>query len=196
MNINHIRKLASIERGKRYMEERFGPRPVDAVAHTHLLKAAQAEDRGLLMIASRLPGPTLETYEALGGTFKKEAIGVPMFNVGGSPPIMPSLRSPMQQSAMQPQVQPQRPTATGGPTTGGGVPQIKEPKIPGQQPQGMAQGMPKTSSLKPKAKKEKHSGISATDISMMQQAFPVPGQQPQQQGQQGQQALQRYISGQ
>jgi hypothetical protein len=68
MNIARLRKMASAEIGRRYLQS---PQ-LDPVAETLLVKAASA-DQELLKIASRLPGDTLENYEELGGTFKTAA---------------------------------------------------------------------------------------------------------------------------
>jgi hypothetical protein len=69
MNIEQIRKLAAVERGRRLFE----PVPVelDPVAITLMQKAAQVADPGLLFVASQFEGDTLETYERLGGTYKQ-----------------------------------------------------------------------------------------------------------------------------
>lgn len=68
MDISLLRKMASTEMGRRYLQ---APE-VDPVAEALLVKAANA-DQELLKIASRLPGDTLENYEQLGGTFKLAA---------------------------------------------------------------------------------------------------------------------------
>ena len=67
MDIASIRKVAAVERGRRLFEQ--PPAEMPALFELRLEKAAQADDRQLLRIAARLAGDTLETYEALGGTF-------------------------------------------------------------------------------------------------------------------------------
>jgi hypothetical protein len=75
IDIAYIRKLASLEQGRRYLE---GPK-VDAAAFIGLHKAASVADPELLKIASRLAGNTMQNYRQLGGTFTKAAFGIPMF---------------------------------------------------------------------------------------------------------------------
>lgn len=89
--IEHIRKLAAAENGKRYLEQRFGPVQHDAVSVLRMQKAASVSDSQLLKIASRIAGDTdaLEVYESLGGKHK-HAFGTPMFQTtsagGGASP--------------------------------------------------------------------------------------------------------------
>lgn len=68
--IDLIRKTASAEAGRCHLEERFGPKPITAVAGVSLRKAASA-DRRLLRVAAWASGEhdTLELYELLGGTY-------------------------------------------------------------------------------------------------------------------------------
>jgi len=66
MNIDAIRKIASIEQGRRYFEEVPAIDPVTEIA---FYKAADAQDPELLRIAAQLPGDTLGNYEALGGKY-------------------------------------------------------------------------------------------------------------------------------
>lgn len=71
-DIELIRKLASAETGRRYLEERFAP-VEDPYVIAHLQKAASA-DQELLSLAAWAAGDThdaLENYEALGGEFKE-----------------------------------------------------------------------------------------------------------------------------
>lgn len=81
--VAHIRKCASLENGKRFLEEKFSPSNFDSMVVTRLQKAAEA-DVGLLKIAAWLDaGDSLEVYEALGGTLKK-AEPDPMARAKGS----------------------------------------------------------------------------------------------------------------
>lgn len=135
MDIDHIRKLASLEQGRQYLEGRFGPKEVSATAAVLLTKAGSADDPGLLRLASKMSGDTLQNYELLGGTFEKAALGAPMFQM--SVPGAPALKPPA------PRVGPAQPSAQGASAGGGGgsIPQVSEPKIPGQQQlQGAGQG--------------------------------------------------------
>ena len=66
MLIDHIRKFASIEGGKRYFEE---AQAVDPLAAVDFDKVANAQDPELLEIAAHLPGDTLSNNEALGGKY-------------------------------------------------------------------------------------------------------------------------------
>lgn len=65
MDIDLIRKLASLEEGRRYLE---GPQE-DSLDFIHQSKLVTAADWGLMKIAMRLPGDLIEAYEALGGTY-------------------------------------------------------------------------------------------------------------------------------
>ena len=70
--IEHIRKIAAAENGKRYLDQRFGPVEHDAVAVMRMQKAASVSDPQLLKIATRISGDldALEVYESLGGKYK------------------------------------------------------------------------------------------------------------------------------
>lgn len=67
-DIQFIRKLASVERGRRTVEA------LDSAGSptqsTLLEKAASVQDKELLHIASRFEGDTLELYEAFGGKYR------------------------------------------------------------------------------------------------------------------------------
>jgi hypothetical protein len=69
LNFDLIRKLASLEAGRQYLED---PKE-DSLEAVYQSKLASADDRGLLAIASRLPGDLIENYELLGGTYKEAA---------------------------------------------------------------------------------------------------------------------------
>lgn len=181
IDIAYIRKKASLELGRRHLED---PEP-DVTSEIMMHKAAAAEDTELLQIAARLPGDTLENYHTLGGQFMtKAAIGTPMFTMGQSaqPPQATPGAPTMAGAGIKP---PGAPGALKGPATagggGGGIPQIKEPKIPGQNMgQGLNQGKTAAAKMRAAGKKRKESTISSTNISMMQQAFPpvAPQAQP------------------
>jgi hypothetical protein len=66
MDTKTLRKLSSIESGKRYFEEGHD---VDPLAAVDFDKVANAQDPELLEIAAHLPGDTLSNYEALGGKY-------------------------------------------------------------------------------------------------------------------------------
>ena len=70
--IDLIRKTASAEAGKRYLEERFGPRSYSSLATVSLKKAASASNPRLLRAAAWASGDgdALELYELLGGTYR------------------------------------------------------------------------------------------------------------------------------
>ena len=131
--VDYIRKLAAINGGREYLEERFGPPQVDPTKVALLQKAASAEDKMLLKIAASLAtddNDTLAIYESLGGTYKV-AFGTPMFS---APSISPS--------------------APGGglggpkpPSPTGGVSMPGAPKPPGQV-QSPGQGMGQTPKVK------------------------------------------------
>jgi hypothetical protein len=66
-DIELIRKVASVENGRRYFADRFGSVEHDAVALLRIKQAAAA-DQGLLKIAAWCSkNDTLNVYEALGG---------------------------------------------------------------------------------------------------------------------------------
>jgi hypothetical protein len=127
MNIAYIRKLAMMENGRRYLEKEA---QVDPVSELLLQRASTANDRELLKISSVLPGDTMENYEAMGGTFDKEAIGAPMFQA-------PKIQLPQIGLLGQGQQ-----GGSGVATSGLGaanklqgppkVPGVSEPKVPGQ----------------------------------------------------------------
>lgn len=127
MNPNYIRKLASLERGRRFLLEKTEVAPSAALL---MAKAASANDPELLKIAAELPGDTLQNYEALGGTFDKEAIGAPMFKT-------PNIQLPqlgMGGSGMQGGGD-ASPSGLGAASKLQGpprVPGVSEPKVPGQ----------------------------------------------------------------
>jgi hypothetical protein len=130
MDIDYIRKKASLDQGRRYLEDS----EFDAAAVVMLHKAAAAENRDLLIIAGMLPGDTMENYEELGGTFRKEAIGAPMFQAGGvgqtprapgTPTIATNVPKPPGAMALA------RGQTPGAGMAGGNVAPIKEPTVPG-----------------------------------------------------------------
>lgn len=82
IDVDYIRKTASLQMGKKVFEDQ----EVDVVSEVFLHKLGSATDKGLLAVAQSLDGDTLQNYEVLGGQFKKEAIGAPMFSGGAAPP--------------------------------------------------------------------------------------------------------------
>lgn len=66
LDFDMIRKLASLETGRQYLQEEAG---MSTLEELEISKMASAADPMLLKIASRLPGNTLEVYEALGGKY-------------------------------------------------------------------------------------------------------------------------------
>lgn len=84
MDAASIRKVAARVAGETAFAEltREEDNSLDQVL---LHKAASAEDRPLFEIAMRLPGDAVNNYEALGGTFKKQAFGQPMFSPAPAP---------------------------------------------------------------------------------------------------------------
>ena len=70
--IDLIRKEAAAELGRRYLEERFGPKAHSPLATVSLKKAASATNKRLLRAAAWVSGggDALEMYELLGGTYK------------------------------------------------------------------------------------------------------------------------------
>jgi hypothetical protein len=76
MDAATLRKLAYIEQGRQVLEKTFGPPELELYPRIGLLKAAGA-DMELMKIAARLSTPEtlLETYEALGGTYKTAGHG-------------------------------------------------------------------------------------------------------------------------
>jgi hypothetical protein len=75
MDVSLIRKMASLERGRRYLAD-DGLGKLSSVDEVLVTKAASAEDESLLRLAVDLPGDTLDTYEALGGKYKHAMIGI------------------------------------------------------------------------------------------------------------------------
>jgi hypothetical protein len=72
IDVDQIRKMSSVEMGKRAVEERFSSPKLSAVDAALLQKAASA-DRVLLEVAASLrPDDLLATYEDLGGTYLVE----------------------------------------------------------------------------------------------------------------------------
>jgi len=153
MDISLIRKLASVERGRRYLEAE--PK-VSSVEFVTSAKLAAVEDTELLKIANSLPGDVLENYTALGGTFRKLGFGTPMFNTGTQPPV------PMQSA------RPAQPRQPSGTTAGGG---ISAPSVPNATTPSVNTGSESTG--------EKVGAATSTGIAQMQQAFspPTPPQQ-------------------
>lgn len=142
MNIGYIRKVAELERGRSALDElTAGPTtPLDDV---FLHKAASAEDPELLRIAEHMGGDPLANYENLGGTFKKQAFGTPMFQASAAPdPVVQAagvtagLKSPTSAPSGP------RPPSSRGSAMGGGssvpssVPQPSAPSISGAAGQG------------------------------------------------------------
>ena len=67
MDIDLIRKLASVEHGRRLMESLSDPPVVPAVTNVLLHKAAECDVRFLKIASWMRTGDTLEAYEALTG---------------------------------------------------------------------------------------------------------------------------------
>jgi hypothetical protein len=89
------------------------------------MRKAACADKELLKIAAEITGPDgdiLATYERLGGTFKKEAIGAPMFH----PPQLPQMQTPTQSLGTTP---------IGMPNQQPAVPQPNVQQAKAQQPQ-------------------------------------------------------------
>lgn len=143
MDIAYIRKTAARMQGQRALAE-LTAEPSSPLDDVMLHKAAQAEDPELFRIAMTMQGDPIGNYEVLGGTFKKEAIGAPMFQVAAAP-------DPVGQVAQTPPTQPgasaPKPSSTTGPQGGGGstnpgkIQSIQEPKIPGASSQSSGGGM-------------------------------------------------------
>lgn len=75
MDIDSIRKAASLESGRRFLES-YGEPVVDAVAVLCEQKMAQADDPGLARLAAwAADGDPIRMYEELGGTFDSQPIG-------------------------------------------------------------------------------------------------------------------------
>ncbi len=112
-HVDLIRHFYSVEQGRQVMESlgKTAASPLALVTLRQKMEKVSVADPELMKIALRVVGDgnVLEVYERLGGTFKKEAIGTPMFQ----PPSMPSV-PPMS-----------------APT----VPQAPTPKGPSMQPQ-------------------------------------------------------------
>lgn len=71
IDVNKIRKIASIEAGRRYLEEQSGPPKVAAVDRVLLVRAGTA-DMELMKIACDLrPDDPTSAYEDLGGTYSQ-----------------------------------------------------------------------------------------------------------------------------
>jgi hypothetical protein len=93
-HIDLIRHFYHVEQGRQVMDSTFGKvayPSVDVVTMRRELEKVSVADPVLMKIALRLAGEgdALEMYERLGGTFKKEALGAPMFH----PPSMPTAPS-------------------------------------------------------------------------------------------------------
>lgn len=72
IDVAEIRKIAAVQAGQRYLEERNAPVKLAAVDVVLLNKAAHA-DRELLGIAAALrPENPMAAYESLGGAFRAE----------------------------------------------------------------------------------------------------------------------------
>lgn len=113
------RRFYNVEHGRKVMEGTFGKQAHDPVALANLqvqMKKVASADPALMKIALKLAGEgdVLEMYERLGGTFKKEAIGAPMF----SPP------------ALSPKPVTSAPMAGQLPKPVSGVNQAKVPQVP------------------------------------------------------------------
>lgn len=111
----------------------------DSLDQVLIYKAAQADNRPLFEIAMKLPGNPINNYEALGGTFKKEAFGQPMFSAAPAPD--PKVQAAgMSSSPSGSSSSPKPPSGTSGPQGGGGssgstgapkVQSVPEPSVPG-----------------------------------------------------------------
>ena len=84
MDAATIRKLAARVAGEAAFAELTSEED-NSLDQVLLHKVACAEDRSLFEIAMRLPGDAVNNYEALGGTFKKQAFGQPMFSAAPAP---------------------------------------------------------------------------------------------------------------
>lgn len=138
MDIALIRKVAAAELGRRALDE-LTATPDDSLDSVYLAKAAQAEDPDLFRTAMRMSGDSIGNYENLGGTFKKQAFGAPMFQVAAAP-------DPMAQ-AQASAAKPPAPAATGPkpptPTSAGpqGAPSVARPGAGGPQAAGTTNPM-------------------------------------------------------
>jgi len=68
-DIQSIRKQASLETGRLFLEERFGAPPVSAVQQVLLHKAAAADQELLAIAVAVRPDAPLAAYEELGGRY-------------------------------------------------------------------------------------------------------------------------------
>jgi hypothetical protein len=124
VDVDLIRKKASVENGRRYFEERFGPVDHDPVAVLRLRKTAQADLELLKIAAWCEDGDSLRTYEELGGEFDKEAFGQPMFQA-------PSVSMPGTTAQPKPPGSMAGPKPMSvGPQGGAGQPQTGAPQQP------------------------------------------------------------------
>lgn len=143
MNVAYIRKVAARQVGKRALDE-LTAEPSAPLDDVMLHKAAQAEDPELFRMAMTMPGDPIGNYEVLGGTFKKEAIGAPMFQVAAAPdPVgQVSQSMPSQPGSLAPKASTSTgPQGGGSSSNPGKIQSIQEPKIPGASNQPSGGGM-------------------------------------------------------
>lgn len=133
VDTDFIRKVAAIELGKSAFESLTSSNgPDDSLEHVFLIKRAQVEDEELYKLASRLPGDPLVNYEVMGGGYKKQAFGTPMFS--GAPAPDPKVQASAQAPASQAAPSgPKAPTGASG-SVGAGAPSVggtSAPSVPG-----------------------------------------------------------------
>ena len=107
VDVEHIRKVATAERGKHALAE-LTSAPDDSLESVYFSKAAHVEDPDLYRIALHMGGDPIGNYENLGGTFKKQAFGTPMFQAQAAPDPMAQVAA-----AAAPGVKPPTPASTG-----------------------------------------------------------------------------------
>lgn len=127
--VDLIRHFYRIEQGRQVMENTFGKvahAPVDVIAIRQKMEKVSRADPELMKVALRLAGDRelLEVYKQLGGTFKKEALGAPMFQPP-SMPASPALGAPAAGGVQAPKLQ-----GAGLQQPSVGAPQAPQPQVP------------------------------------------------------------------
>ena len=165
-HVDLIRHFFNVDQGQRVMESTFGKQAHDPHALVRLqqsMELAAGADPELMKIAMRLAGDgsVLEMYERLGGTFKKEAFGTPMFQ----PPSMP------QAPAMG------APTVAQAPKPAGATPQASAPQVPkAPQLQAPQPGQQQSGQQQPGQQQPGQQKPGGQQIKVQLQS-PAPGQQ-------------------
>ena len=126
-DVGLIRKLASAELGKRALAD-LTREPDDSLESIHLSKLAHVEDPDLYSIALSMGGDPIGNYETLGGTFRKQAFGTPMFQATAAPdPVVQTagvasgMKGPTSSSAGP---KPPSPTSSTGSSGGSSMPSM------------------------------------------------------------------------